>query len=208
MPNEPSTYICIWMWWTTMIIWNQFQLFIMYKLIFIGLRKPLTDIPAIPNGYIFVRMFNIFCLGIFWFYWNWYPFNRIGLQKSNYRLHFYTLLAERIIRFMIDMWDKTTYTWNAVANYRTATVTGTQNCRTQQKTKDAVWDWGLSLMFCPKWSKGAETEMGSEEQHSSAPLLVPWQRWSTGLWDLCVLTKCLSLSRSPSFGWLVGWLVG
>lgn len=23
---------------------------------------------------------------------------------------------------MIDMWDKTTYTWNAVANYRTATV--------------------------------------------------------------------------------------
>lgn len=29
---------------------------------------------------------------------------------------------QRIIRSLIDMRDKETYTWNAVANYRTATV--------------------------------------------------------------------------------------
>lgn len=35
---------------------------------------------------------------------------------------------------MIDMWDKTTYTWNAVANYRTATVTVETATALGQKT--------------------------------------------------------------------------
>lgn len=91
--------------------------------------------------FYFLFCFVVFCCIFFfssftfWFYWNWYPFN----LQPNYRLHF--ILPERIIRFMIDMWDKTTYTWNAVANYRNGycnsatTSNGNSFCQQQPKGK-------------------------------------------------------------------------
>lgn len=63
-------------------------------------------------------MFYLFCCLVVWLF----DFIEIDiLSICNPIIFCIFTLPERIIRFMIDMRDKTTYAWNAVANYRTAT---------------------------------------------------------------------------------------